>query len=405
MSSTKKSSSSKTKTKKTSSRKPQKKTAVKKGKVSVPGYKVIIICAVVIVACVALLFATGSADKRPLEMDSKITDRYTKTEIQESPVKKEAETLNAASGGATETPQRSSVAAETETKKTEPVAAKPVQKKVEPVPAAPKKSEELQKAPDPKPVSLAKPAEGGRPETTATSINKFDFPQAKNGAQIVLLLDDGGQNLSHLKKFLDLPVPVTVAILPKLRDTVSSANAVRASGNEVMLHQPMQALNQNVNPGPGAIKPDMTNDRIKSLILENLKEVGPVSGMNNHEGSMITADAGKMQVALQTAHEQGIYFLDSRTNVETKIPVVSREMGYSWYERNGLFLDNEKTRKEFLTQLRKNLDIANKSGCVIMIAHVWSADYLPDLIREVYPELKSKGYEFTTVGKSRGLKR
>ena len=39
-----------------------------------------------------------------------------------------------------------------------------------------------------------------------------------------------------------------------------------------------------------------------------------------------------------------------------------------------------------------------------MIGHVWSADVLPDLLKEIYPELKQKGYTFTTVSKSNALK-
>ena len=125
--------------------------------------------------------------------------------------------------------------------------------------------------------------------------------------------------------------------------------------------------------------------------------------MNNHEGSGITADIDKMEIILKAAEQAGIYFLDSRTNVETKVPYVAQGLGYTYYERN-IFLDNEKTRANALSEIKKGLALANKNGSVIMIGHIWSADFLPALLKEIYPELVQKGYTFCVVSKSDALK-
>ena len=107
---------------------------------------------------------------------------------------------------------------------------------------------------------------------------------------------------------------------------------------------------------------------------------------------------------LETVREKGIYFLDSRTNSATKIPSVAMQMGMGWYQRD-IFLDNKKTRENYLAELKKGLDIANKKGHVIMIGHVWSAESLPAFLEEAYPELALKGYRFSTVSKSGGMMR
>ena len=235
--------------------------------------------------------------------------------------------------------------------------------------------------------------------------NEFaDIPPAVNKAQLVFVLDDGGQNLNHLEKFLKLPMPLTIAVLPGLQHSAQAAAKIRAAGKEVILHQPMQALNAAVNPGPGAIKPEMTDEQVLSTLFKNIDEIGPIAGMNNHEGSAITADEHKMEVILKFASENGIYFLDSRTNKDTKVPYVSKALGYSYYERNGLFLDNVKTRENALTEMKKNIAKANKDGVVIMIGHVWSADFLPELLSDIYPVLKQKGYVITTVSNCKGKK-
>ena len=399
-----------------SSRTPRRTT--KKPKVYIPAYKAIIFCCVIITICMSLLLVTTLK-----EPDRKLSDaaiqRY-KEEIVDS--KKEAEEVkdkevstkteatkktekakNTASAKSNDATKKSDSSKKSEAPKAES------QKKETPKEEAPKKTEAPKKIETPQAKEEKKPAEVKEAATaTAPKVqneqkSKYNFPAAKNGAQLIFVFDDGGQNLSHLAPFLKLPFPITVAVLPQIAHSKESAEQVRASGNEVILHQPMQSVNASVNPGPGAIKPDMTEEHIKSLLFQNITEIGPIAGLNNHEGSAITADAEKMATVLQFASQEGIYFLDSRTNVETQVPYVARELGYSYYERN-IFLDNEKTKENALKELKKGLDLANKNGSVIMIGHIWSADFLPAFLQEVYPELKAQGYTFSTVSKSKAKK-
>ncbi|MBP3709277.1 MAG: divergent polysaccharide deacetylase family protein [Treponema sp.] len=240
-------------------------------------------------------------------------------------------------------------------------------------------------------------------QSSAQSPQLPNIPAAVNGAKLVFVFDDAGQNLSQLEKYLSLPFPITVAVLPKLAHSKASADRIRASGNEVMLHQPMQAINLNVNPGPGAITPDMQSSAIAALVKENIAEIGPVAGVNNHEGSLITEDEIKIGAVMSAAKESGAFFMDSRTTSQTRVPQASMELGIPYYERN-VFLDNTKNRSDIIAEVVRALNIANANGAVIMIGHVWSADVLPAILLELYPVLKSKGYTFTTVSKSGAIK-
>ena len=309
--------------------------------------------------------------------------------------KKSENTKKSETSKKSETPKTDSKKTETQKKET--------QKQEAPKKEAPQKIETPQAKEEKKPAETKDAAPAPAPAKQAEQKSKYNFPAAKKGAQLIFVFDDGGQNLSHLTPFLKLPFPITVAVLPQITYSKESAAQVRKSGNELILHQPMQSVNASVNPGPGAIKPDMSDDEIISLLFQNVTEIGPVAGMNNHEGSGITADAEKMATVLQFCSQEGIYFLDSRTNVETKVPYVAGELGYSYYERN-IFLDNEKTVDNALKELKKGLDLANKNGSVIMIGHIWSADFLPAFLQEAYPELKAQGYTFSTVSKSKAKK-
>lgn len=399
----------------------KKKSKIQKGKMTVPADKIIIFCVLVIIVCVALLFVLTY--NKNGDVPAKSEEKTVKTEqvASSSEEKKADKTVTPKIKEPSESKpavqetkpviieKKEAAPKETEKKPVENKDVKPAatEKKVE----TPKKQAVetkpavTEKKPEVKKTETKKETEAAPKKIETNPSPKFNFPKAQNGAQLVFLFDDGGQNLNHLAKFLELPFPITIAVLPDLAYSTESARRITASGKELMLHQPMQAMNENVNPGPGAIKPDMTYSEIVELVKRNLAQLPGVKGMNNHEGSLITSDENKMQAVLDAAGQKGVFFLDSRTTVDTKVPSVSMSMDRIWYERNGFFLDNEKTRTEFLTQLRKNLDIANKTGNVIMIAHIWSADYLPALLMEVYPELKAQGYVFKTVSTSNGQKK
>lgn len=391
----------------TSTRKKTTSARKRKPKVYVSPYKALALCGAVILFCLCLLLLVSKLDSPKQDDESSLPTITQRFEDQTTPVSSSTNTT-------TKEPEKKQEVTKKDTS-------------LSSVPSVPKK--ETQKKEDTVIVRTEEPSIQDKTElqknTTETQTpvqnttqktetkpvssvpvakpKSYDFPQAVNHAQLIFVFDDGGQNLNHLDAFLTLPFPISIAVLPRLTYSKESAKRIRASGNELMLHQPMQAINASVNPGPGAITPDMTEDQIISTLFTNINEIGPIAGINNHEGSAITADADKMAVVLKTTSENGIFFLDSRTNVETKVPYVAGEMGYGYYERN-IFLDNTKTKENALSELKKGLTIANKNGSVIMIGHIWSADFLPAFLKEVYPELKEKGYTFSVVSKSNAIK-
>lgn len=351
----------------------------KKPAVYIPAYKAIILCLCVILICLILLLVSTvskNSGRKDEEISSSIAERFEPevTEKIPEPVPDKPKTDNP--------------------KTDKPKADKPKTETPQP-----------EKKPEQEPVQVQAPQTVTKKDAAEEKkkTTSFGFEKARKNAQLCFVFDDGGQNLEQLKKFLDLPFPVTVAVLPQITYSVEAANMVRKSGNEVILHQPMQSVNADINPGPGAITPDMSDDQVLAQLFVNITQIGPVAGMNNHEGSGITADAEKMEVILKLASDEGLYFLDSRTNVETKVPYVAKELGYSYFERN-IFLDNEKTRANALAELKKGLALANKNGSVIMIGHIWSADFLPQLLAEAYPELKAQGYTFSVVSTSKARK-
>lgn len=242
---------------------------------------------------------------------------------------------------------------------------------------------------EPKIASVNPPAK----KTEEIKVEKYSIPPAKNGATLVFIIDDGGYDTYNLKLYTSLPFPIAIAVLPKLAHSKDCAAIVRNSGQELMLHQPMQAQNLKLNPGAGAILPDMSLSEVYKQVSENIAEIGPIKGLNNHEGSLITCDVMKIGAVLDAVLDNGIFFVDSRTSAQTKAPQAALERDMKILERD-VFIDDIISKDEMLAQIYRGLGIANKNGKVIMIGHVdKSAKILPQLLNDMYPYLKQKGYK------------
>ncbi len=244
--------------------------------------------------------------------------------------------------------------------------------------------------------SSSKPTQAAQ---NSTAQNQASSANSSSGAKLVFVFDDAGHNLTQLEPFLKLPFKADIAVLPSLPHSADAAAAIRKAGKEVMLHQPMQAVNLSVDPGPSAITPDMHTYEIEALVRKNIAEIGPIKGLNNHEGSLITATQSAIGAVLDVCKAEGIFFLDSRTNAETKAPQAALERGMTIYERD-IFLDNSQNKSDIIAMIEKGLAVADKKGHAIMIGHVWS-DGLAAILEELYPQLIARGYVFTDIS---GLK-
>ena len=216
---------------------------------------------------------------------------------------------------------------------------------------------------------------------------------AKKVADVYIVLDDGGHNLNHLQPFLNLDIPLTIAVLPELAYSKESALRIKNSGKTLILHQPMQAISLSTDPGPSAIMPGMNAEQIRNLLTKNLDSLSIKIGLNNHEGSLITADSNAMKVVMEICKERGMFFLDSRTNSQSVCKSVASEYGVKLYERN-IFLDNTPNQADMIAMFKSGIEVAKKNGRVIMIGHVWSSKNLADVLQKMYDEYYPQGFIF-----------
>lgn len=371
---------------------PKKKRSPKKRKpkVKLDNKKVMALAAVMIFICALVLVVSfmisGPEPKKAEQKSHPVAERQTenpkpakeKTENKKEQKSQENKKSSVKKDDVKVQPEKKDPPKKKTEQKTAPEAkpqVKPENKKA--VDAEVKKEEKPQVKPEPK-----KP------------VSRFNIPESQGRSKLCFIIDDGGQSTSYIRKYTTLPFPVAIAVLPRLPATKECARIVVADKKELMLHQPMQAQNLKMNPGPGAILPDMGMSEVYATVSQNLAELGPgVKGFNNHEGSLITCDLNMMGAVLDAAHDNNVYFVDSRTSKDTMAPFAALERDMKILERE-VFIDDIIDRDEMLKQIMRGIDIANKKGKVIMIGHVdKSAKILPQLLSEMYPELKAKGYQ------------
>lgn len=219
---------------------------------------------------------------------------------------------------------------------------------------------------------------------------KPDLPRQK---QIFLVIDDGGLALQETQQFLDIPVPMTIAVLPHLKQTREVCAAIsRYSDKEIILHQPMEAYSREVDPGDGAIYNATDPADIPFILARNLASVRGAVGINNHMGSRVTENPALIRQVLRYCKANGLIFLDSKTAYNSVVPLVAKQEGMHLEQRDS-FLDSQHDRAYIRKMWGQAVSKAERKGYAIVIGHVWSAETAA-AIRDSYQTLENEGYTF-----------
>ena len=212
---------------------------------------------------------------------------------------------------------------------------------------------------------------------------------------IVLVIDDFGyRNDSVSDRFLNLPVPLTCAVLPGHSQSASIAKKALKSGKEVIIHMPMESSVSMTGEDEFKLKVGMTSEEIEWRLNEALKEIPEAIGINNHQGSKATTNGKVMGVVASVLKNKNKFFLDSRTSSKTVGEKTMRSVGVLTARRH-IFLDNDLNIDNISKQLDKLVALSQKKGMAIGIGHV-KANTLKVLEREI-PILLERGFEFKFV--------
>ena len=225
----------------------------------------------------------------------------------------------------------------------------------------------------------------------AGAVHAAPAEQAKTHrtAYLTLIIDDLGQNPVRDQRVLNLPGPVTLAIMPDTPHATEFARQGHRAGKTVILHMPMDPAT-----GPFAWHPELPLAELESRLNAALLKVPYAAGINNHMGSRMTAEPVAMSWLVAELQRRHLFFVDSRTSAKTVAAAQAQKIGLASVSRD-VFLDDERTAEAVSRQLRIAVELAHKQGSAVMIGHPYPVTL--DVLERELPRLKAQGIDWIDI--------
>lgn len=205
---------------------------------------------------------------------------------------------------------------------------------------------------------------------------------------VAIIIDDMGYDQQIADQLLKLDAPLTFSMLPFGRFNREIMATARSKGHEIMLHLPMEPNEYpQVDPGPGALLSQMTPDQLIDQLIRNLDQFNGLKGVNNHMGSRLSASPERMRQIFSILKKRGLYYIDSRTTVETVARMSAEKLQVPFAERD-IFLDHLDDPAFMRRQLQQLIKRAQKQGYAVAIGHPHPNTY--EILAEYLPKLKEK---------------
>ena len=220
-------------------------------------------------------------------------------------------------------------------------------------------------------------------------------PAIAEQPRVAIIIDDLGYQLEAGRRAIALPGPVAYAVLPGTPRGRLLAETAHESGKEVLLHLPLQSVDDQGKPEPGGIMLDMTRTALKTTFDDAIRSVPHAIGVNTHRGSLVTRHPGHMRWLMDEIRDRDpMFFIDSYTTHESVALQVARESGVRAIKRD-VFLDPDRSPETVAYEFERMKKLARKRGQVIAIAHPYPST-LEFLEREL-PRLAAEGIDLVPV--------
>jgi uncharacterized protein len=203
--------------------------------------------------------------------------------------------------------------------------------------------------------------------------------------RLAIIIDDLGYDRPAAEAVLQLPFRLTVSVLPDLPHSREIAEEAHRRGDQVLLHLPMEPEGSDRRGEARELRPGMGQAAVAQMIAAMLATVPPAVGVNNHQGSLATADPELMAETMRVLRARRLFFIDSRTTAATVGYRAAREAGVPAAYRK-VFLDDVPSREAVLRQLRRAARLAREQGWSIAIGHPHPATL--EALREALPEFQ-----------------
>ncbi|WP_462157353.1 divergent polysaccharide deacetylase family protein [Pseudoalteromonas sp. GB56] len=210
--------------------------------------------------------------------------------------------------------------------------------------------------------------------------------------QVAIVIDDIGYQRNDLSA-LNIQGQLTFSILPFTPYAQRFAAQAKAKNKEIMLHAPMQALDDKTL-GPGALTMDMQKDDFQTMLRDAVDSLPNIKGVNNHMGSLLTQQNAPMSWTMEVLKEHDLYFLDSKTTPKSKAQTIASLYGVDNVARH-VFLDNITTEKQMRFRFDQLKRIAQRYDYAVAIAHPYPETF--EFLQHSLAELEQEGIQLVPL--------
>jgi len=218
---------------------------------------------------------------------------------------------------------------------------------------------------------------------------------SEQSSKIVIIIDDVGINHKMSEATVNFNEPLTLAFLPYGENTQGFIDRAAQKKHEIMVHFPMEPIDETVNPGPNAARVGMSEVELKRLFETELSKLHGFDGVNNHMGSRFTQDYAGMSTFMDVLKEKDLFFVDSKTIGNSVGTSTAIEKGVANLTRD-VFLDHVETPEFVNSALQKLEKAALKNGYAVAIGH--PKEVTLNALATWIPDARSRGFEIVRAG-------
>jgi len=218
---------------------------------------------------------------------------------------------------------------------------------------------------------------------------------ANSPPRVAIIIDDLGYRLDAGQRAIELPGPISIAVLPGTPRAGALAALAFESGKEVLLHLPLQATPNDAMQEPLGINLDMNRREFGDTFDQALASVPHAIGVNSHRGSLLTRHPGHMQWLMDEIHaRENLFFIDSFTTHQSVALKIANETGVDARKRD-VFLDPDRKPETVAREFERMKQLAHRRGSVVAIGHPYAATL--ELLERELPKLADEGFELVTI--------
>lgn len=212
----------------------------------------------------------------------------------------------------------------------------------------------------------------------------------QNNPVVAIVIDDIGYQPKALNALLNLPHPITFAVLPEAPYSQSALRKLKHAKKEFIVHMPMQGSTHRAQEKT-VLSTNMDKQTFIQAVRHQLNKLDGVIGINNHQGSVLTKSTKHMtwlMSELKTIDD--FYFLDSRTSGKSMAYTTAQAFDIPTLKRD-VFLDHERNDAFINKQFNLLIRIAKKNGSAVGIGH--PHDETIRVLKKRLAEFKQHGIE------------